>query len=256
MTTSAVTFKALEDFPLVNEGDDLAHLIKQSLDNNHISLQNGDALVIAQKIVSKAEGRLVSLNDVMASDRAKRFAAATGKDPRLTELILREAKSVVRARHGIMIVEHKNGYVMANAGIDKSNILLDESNQTVLLLPEDANKSAKVLRERLGKSCGVAIAIIINDSVGRAWRNGTVGTALGTCGFQPLWDQVGEKDLFGNVLEATSPAVADELAAGASFVMGQSNQGQPVIHVSGCDLSGSPLDGTSLLRPETEDLFR
>ena len=254
--TSSVTFKALEDFPLVNEGDDLAHLIKQSLDNNHISLQNGDALVIAQKIVSKAEGRLVFLNDVMVSDRAKEFAAVTGKDPRLIELILSETKSVIRARHGIMIVEHKNGYVMANAGIDKSNILLDESNQTVLLLPEDANKSAKVLREKLGESCGVAIAIIINDSVGRAWRNGTVGTALGTCGFQPLWDQVGEKDLFGNVLEATSPAVADELAAGASFVMGQSNQGQPVIHVSGCDLSESPLDGTSLLRPETEDLFR
>ena len=254
--TSSVTFKALLDFPLVNEGDDLAHLIKQSLDNNQISLQNGDALVIAQKIVSKAEGRLVFLNDVVVSERAKEFAAVTGKDPRLTELILGEAKSVIRARPGIMIVEHKNGYVMANAGIDKSNILLDESNQSVLLLPEDANKSAELLREKLVKSCGVSLAIIINDSIGRAWRNGTVGLALGTCGFQPLWDQVGEKDMFGNVLEATLPAIADELAAGASFVMGQSNQGQPVIHITGCNLTESDSDGTSLLRPETEDLFR
>ena len=134
--------------------------------------------------------------------------------------------------------------------------MLDESNQSVLLLPEDANKSAELLREKLAKSCGVSLAIIINDSVGRAWRNGTVGLALGAFGFQPLWDQVGEKDLFGNVLEATLPAIADELAAGASFVMGQSNQGQPVIHITGCNLTESDSDGTSLLRPETEDLFR
>ncbi len=253
---SSVTYSALSNFPLVTEGDDLAYLIKQSLDHNDICLKNGDALVIAQKVISKAEGRLVFLNDVVVSDKALEFAALTGKDPRLTELILRESKTVIRAREGIMIVEHKSGYVMANAGIDKSNITIEEANESVLLLPEDTNKSARLLRDRLINSCGVTPAIIINDSVGRAWRNGTLGIALGISGFKPLWNQIGEKDLFGNILEATESAIADELAAGASFVMGQANQGQPVIHISGCNLAEADSDGASLLRPEAEDLFR
>lgn len=253
---SSVTFKALKNFPFVTEGDDLADLINQSLDKNGISLAHGDALVIAQKVVSKAEGRLVFLNDVVVSDKARELAVLTGKDPRLVELILREAKSIIRVREGIIVAEHRNGYIMANAGIDRSNIELEESNQSVLLLPEDANKSAKALREKLGTVSGISPAIIINDSVGRAWRNGTTGMALGVSGFDPLWDQVGEKDLFGNVLEVTQPAIADELASGASFVMGQASQGQPIIHISGCDLRESDSDGSSLLRPKIEDLFR
>jgi coenzyme F420-0:L-glutamate ligase/coenzyme F420-1:gamma-L-glutamate ligase len=254
--TARLELIALEDFPLVEPGDDLVELINAALNNNGLELSDGDVLVIAQKIVSKAEGRYVRLAEVEPGPQALALAAKAGKDPRQVELILRESREVIRVRPGVIIVEHRNGYVHANAGIDKSNIRNDADNPQVLLLPQDPDSSARALRRGLGERTGVMPQIIINDSAGRAWRNGTVGIAIGTAGLSPVYNQVGEQDMFGNVLEVTEPAVADELAAGASLLMGQAAQARPVVLVRGAGLP--PGDGGSavLLRDKSVDMFR
>ncbi|RLA48200.1 MAG: coenzyme F420-0:L-glutamate ligase [Gammaproteobacteria bacterium] len=246
----------LAGFPLVRPGDDLAQLIIDSLGDNGLALQEGDVLVIAQKIVSKAEGRYVRLADVTAGPEALALAAQADKDPRQVELILRESTAVVRVRPGVIIVEHRNGYVHANAGIDKSNIPNNPDDPRVLLLPEDSDRSAQALRQTLAKRTTIAPQVIINDSMGRAWRNGTVGLAIGTAGLAPLNNQVGEQDLFGNVLEVTEPAVADELAAGASLVMGQAAQACPVVLVRGANLRQAEGGSGGLIRDKAKDMFR
>lgn len=254
--TARLTLIPLVDFPLVEPGDNLAQQITDSLHTNALSLEAGDVLVLAQKIVSKAENRYVRLADVTPSQEAQELALKADKDPRQVELILRESKEVVRVRPGVIIVEHRLGYVHANAGIDKSNISIDANDPRVLLLPEDPDRSALALRNDLAVAHGVAPQIIINDSMGRAWRNGTVGLAIGTAGLQPLNNQVGERDIFGNVLEVTEPAVADELAAAASLVMGQAAQACPVVLVRGAALHTAETGSSALIRDRAMDMFR
>jgi len=254
--TARLELIPLERFPLVEPGDDLAQLIMDSLDDNGLALQEGDVLVIAQKIVSKAEGRYVRLAEVTAGPEAQALAARADKDPRQVELVLQESKEVMRVRPGVIIVEHRNGYVHANAGIDKSNIANDPDDPQVLLLPRDPDRSAQELRQALAQKSAVDPQVIINDSMGRAWRNGTVGLAIGTAGLQPLHNQVGERDIFGNVLEVTEPAVADELAAGASLVMGQAAQACPVVLARGAALQRAESGSAGLIRDKSMDMFR
>ena len=246
----------LRSFPLVEPGDDLGELVAGALRDNELALEPGDVLVLAQKIVSKAEGRYVRLAEVEASDQALELAARADKDPRLAQLILDESREVLRVRPGVIIVEHRNGYVHANAGIDRSNLVQLAGDPRVLLLPEDPDRSAAQLRQRLAELTGVAPQVIINDSAGRAWRMGTVGIAIGTAGLAPVRDQVGEQDLFGNRLEVTMPAVADELAAAASLVMGQAAEGCPVVLARGLRLPASDAGSGELLRDPAQDLFR
>lgn len=246
----------LQGFPEVEPGDDLVALIRQSLADNRIELQAGDVLVLAQKIVSKAEDRYVSLSRVAVSPGAESLARQAEKDPRLVQLILDESREVLRVRPGVIIVEHRNGYVHANAGIDRSNIRREGDEERVLLLPRDPDASARALLDGFARRGAVAPQVIINDSMGRAWRNGTVGLAIGTAGLEPLRNQVGERDLFGNVLEVTEPAVADELAAAASLVMGQAAEGCPVVLARGAGLDASAGGSGSLLRDRALDLFR
>lgn len=254
--SSQLQLIALQRFPLVEPGDDLAGLISESLRDNQLSLQSGDVLVIAQKIVSKAQGRYVRLRDVEPSPAALELALQADKDPRQVELILRESAEVVRVRPGVIIVEHKLGYVHANAGIDKSNLPLAEHDPQVLLLPQDPDASAAQLRAALSAQNSVAIAVIINDSAGRAWRNGTVGFAIGSAGIEALHNQIGDKDLFGRTLEVTEVAVADEIAAAASFLMGQAAEARPVVLLRGAQWRASEQGSRSLLRERSMDLFR
>ena len=247
---------ALEGVPLVEPGDDLGQLLSEALAHNELELQEGDVLIIAQKIVSKAEGRYVRLNDVEAGPEALALAQEAAKDPRQVELILRESREVIRVRPGVIIVEHRNGYVHANAGIDKSNIANSPEDPQVLLLPRDPDVSASALRQALAERTGIAPQIIINDSAGRAWRNGTVGIAIGTAGLDPVRTQIGERDMFGNLLEVTEPAEADELAAAASLLMGQSTQARPVVLARGATLLDSDAGSGKLIRDRDLDLFR
>ena len=252
----ALSLIPLQPFPLVEPGDDVAALIAEALDANDLSLQQDDVLVVAQKIISKAENRYVYLDEVEPGQRAVALASETDKDPRQVELVLRESSEVLRARPGVIIVERRNGYVHANAGIDKSNISLDDERPRVLLLPDDADRSAARLRDALGELLGHAPQVIINDSFGRAWRNGTVGVAIGCAGLAPLYNQIGERDLFGNELEVTEAAVADELAAAASLVMGQAAEACPVVLARGARLAASDQDSRQLLRDRALDMFR
>ncbi|MFT5483850.1 MAG: coenzyme F420-0:L-glutamate ligase/coenzyme F420-1:gamma-L-glutamate ligase [Halieaceae bacterium] len=245
----------LGEFPLVNPGDDLARLIADGLTQNKIAAQHGDVIAIAQKVVSKAEDRYVALTSVTPGAEAIRLAGLVDKDPRLIELILAESSEVVRSRPGVIIVRHKLGYVHANAGIDRSNIQQTEEEQ-VLLLPENPDASAVALRSRLLELLGVDLHVLINDSAGRAWRNGTVGMTIGSSGFAVLKDQIGESDLLGNTLEVTVTAVADELAAAASFVMGQGAEATPVVVIRGAKLGASPSGSSELIRERDLDLFR
>jgi len=246
----------LADFPLVEPGDDLAAMVIDTLARNDLALAPGDVLVVAQKVVSKAEDRYARLAEVVVSAEARELAARADKDPRQVQLILDESVEVLRVRPGVIIVEHRNGYVHANAGIDRSNIALDPDDPRVLLLPENPDASAAALRAALERATGVAAQVIINDSVGRAWRNGTVGIAIGCAGLEPLYDRIGDRDLFGNLLEVTEPAVADELAAAASLVMGQAAEGCPVVLARGAGLPDGEGDSRGLLRDHAADLFR
>jgi coenzyme F420-0:L-glutamate ligase/coenzyme F420-1:gamma-L-glutamate ligase len=254
--TTRLELIPLQRFPLVEPGDDLVQLIVDALSDNALVMEEGDVLVVAQKIVSKAENRYARLADVNVSAEAVALAARADKDPRQVQLILQESREVLRVRPGVIIVEHRNGYVHANAGIDKSNILRDADDPRVLLLPIDPDASALALRRGLEECTGIAPQVIINDSMGRAWRNGTVGLAIGTAGLQPLNNQIGELDMFGNVLEVTEPAVADELAAGASLVMGQAAEACPVVLARGACLKPAEVGSGELLRDRSIDMFR
>jgi coenzyme F420-0:L-glutamate ligase/coenzyme F420-1:gamma-L-glutamate ligase len=244
---------ALAGVPLVRPGDALAPLILQALKLSDLTLEPGDVLVLAQKIVSKSEGRFVELASVKPSDKARALASQTGKDPALVEVILGESKGVVRARRDVFIVEHRLGFILANAGVDASNVG-DEGQ--VLLLPEDPDASCERLRSALREATGVAIGVVINDSWGRAWRMGTVGTALGVAGTAALVDLRGVPDLFGRALRSTEIGAADELAAAASLIMGQAGEGHPVVLARGYPYGAREGRGSDLLRPAHMDLFR
>ena len=247
---------ALPGIPHVEPGDDLCALIVAALDRSQQKLQAGDVLVLAQKIVSKSENRYAYLHSVTPSARALELAQQADKDPRIVELILRESVEVLRVRKGAIIVEHCNGYVHAHAGIDQSNIQSQLDNPRVLLLPENPDASAAKLHAQLRAACGVDIAVIINDSAGRAWRNGVIGFALGSAGLVPLENRIGTRDLFGRPLEVTEIAVADELAAAASFLMGQAAEGAPVILIRGANITPAETDSKPLIRAREQDLFR
>jgi coenzyme F420-0:L-glutamate ligase/coenzyme F420-1:gamma-L-glutamate ligase len=254
--TTRLEFIALENFPLVEPGDNLNNQIIESLQHTGIELQDNDVLVLAQKIISKAENRYAYLNDVSVSERAASLARQTDKDPRIVQLILDQSTAVVRQRKGAIIVEHQLGYIHANAGIDQSNIASDDDNPRVLLLPQAPDASAQSIRQQLALKTGAQIKVIINDSAGRAWREGTMGFAIGTAGFVPVVNLVGAVDLFDRKLEATTVAVADELAAAASFLMGQAAESAPVVVIRGAQLRDSNQGSDSLIRSPANDLFR
>jgi coenzyme F420-0:L-glutamate ligase/coenzyme F420-1:gamma-L-glutamate ligase len=263
-----LTLSPLTSIPLIRQGDDLADIIIKALHATAVQLQDGDILVIAQKIVSKAEGRMVDLKSVTPSQKALDLAGPTEKDSRVIELILRESKEILRTRPGAIIVEHKLGFVCANAGIDHSNVSpLDPSEESetfgrvnpedwVLLLPEDPDCSAADIRQKLEAATGAKIGVLIIDSHGRAWRNGTVGAAIGISGVPGLVDLRGQPDLFDFRLRITQVGAADELAAAASLVMGQAAEGRPVVHVRGFPYPLREGSLKELVRPKDQDLFR
>jgi len=245
--------------PMVEPGDDLVEIILKSLAEHSEVLQQDDVLVIAQKIISKAEGRYLDLRDVVPSAEAEQLALEVDKDPRKVQAILDESIEVVRKRRGVLIVEHRLGFVQANAGIDQSNIDADGENRC-LLLPLDSDASAERIRAQLKERLGIDVGVVINDSIGRAWRVGSLGLAIGVAGFTGLEDYVGQTDLYGNELRVTQVAAADELAAGASLVMGQTTEKTPVVLVRGYQ-PRSPTDPAQrgvkpLLRPREMDMFR
>ena len=251
-----VTLTPVPRFPMVRPGDDLARLLIAACEGSALAPADGDVVVVAQKIVSKAEARYVDLAQVQPSAHAKRLAAQVDKDPRLVEVILGESRRVVRHRPGVLIVEHRLGFIMANAGVDRSNVDPSLGAEPVLLLPRDPDASAARLRERLCAHFRSQPAVIVTDSWGRAWRRGTIGVALGAAGLPALMDLRGRSDLFGHELRVTETGFADEIASAASLIMGQANEGQPVVLVRGLSWAGAATPGASLLRTPEEDLFR
>ena len=249
----------LRDFPAVLPGDSLGELVAQATRAQGITPDASSVLIVAQKVVSKAEGRRVKLADVDVTAEALELAHLTGKDPRLVTLILSESRSIIRTRRGLIIAEHHSGHILANAGIDGSNVgVTDESDgESVLLWPENPDASANTLARYLSEAFGLPVPVIISDSLGRPWRMGTVGFAIGLSGFEPVCDQVGERDLDGRVMQVTAPAVADALAASASLVQGETDQGQPVVWAQGCHLRlAEEASAQKLLRPLEQDMFR
>ncbi|MBT3390057.1 MAG: coenzyme F420-0:L-glutamate ligase [Chloroflexi bacterium] len=260
-----LTLTPLPGYPLIQPGDDLTLMILDALHCANVELVNGDVLVLAQKIVSKAEGRMVDLSTVEPSQTAQDLAAETHKDPRVVELILQESREIVRTRPGLIVVEHNLGFICANAGIDHSNINSPfpagegpgvRVDEFALLLPKDPSASAAALRQKLHATTGAQIGVLIIDSHGRAWRAGTVGMTIGLSGIPGVEDLRGQPDLFGRTLLVTQVGVADELAAAASLMMGQAAEGTPVVHVRGFPYPLREGQFNELLRPKNEDLFR
>ncbi len=243
----------LPGVPLVQPGDDLTAITLAGLDRAGIALTDGDVLVVASKIVSKAEGRFVRLADVQVTPQARTIAASIDKDPRLVTLILAESAEVLRTRPGLIVVEHRLGFISANAGIDQSNV--GEEN-VALLLPEDPDASARRLHQGLYEATGADVAIVINDSHGRAWRQGTVGVAIGVAGLLPLTDKRGDRDLFGREMRITVLGTADEIAAAASLLQGGTDEALPIVHLRGAPYHRGDGRLADLLRPRATDLFR
>jgi coenzyme F420-0:L-glutamate ligase/coenzyme F420-1:gamma-L-glutamate ligase len=256
MAGKTVTFTAVPGVPLIEPGDDLAAVLVDSLRDAGIVPRDRDVFVVAQKVVSKAEGRYVDLNDVVPSRRAVELAAAVGKDPRVVEVILSESSEVVRHAHGVLIVAHRLGFVMANAGVDQSNIRHPDGGERVLLLPENPDASCIRLKNRIDECFGVKVAVVINDSFGRPWRNGVVGVALGAAGLPALLNLIGAPDLFGRAMRVTEVAIADEIATAASLLMGQTDAGLPLVHARGLAWDAPAGNAAMLLRHKARDLFR
>jgi coenzyme F420-0:L-glutamate ligase/coenzyme F420-1:gamma-L-glutamate ligase len=256
MTEAALSLRALSGLPMVQSGDDLPALIGDAFERQALLPSAGDVVVVAQKIVSKAEGRTVNLADIRPSEAARRVAAEVGKDARLVEVVLSESVRVVRSRPGLLIMQHRLGFVMANAGVDHSNVGPAEDDEQVLLLPHDPDHSAEGLRAALSARFSVPLAVIINDSFGRPWRRGTTGVAIGAAGLPSLVDLRGKPDLFGRPLEVTLVGYADQIAAAASLLMGEAREARPVVLVSGLDWSAPVSPAATLVRPAAEDLFR
>ena len=251
MTPPRYEVIGIEGLPEIARGDDLARLIAEAAGRQATSLLGGDLLVVSQKVVSKSEGRVVRLSDVIPSPRARALGDELGRDPRLLEVILGESRRVVRQDKGVLIVETHQGWICANAGVDQSNVDAD----TACLLPEDSDRSARALRDRLRALTGRELAIIVADTFGRPWREGLTNVAVGLAGFEPLKSYLGERDPAGHVLQATILALADELAGAAEPVMGKLSR-IPVVIIRG--LVWQPADGSSraLLRDPARDLFR
>ena len=257
-----LTLLGVPNLPMVEPGDDLLEIIDAGLLSIDESLQANDVILLAQKIVSKAEDRYVDLKCVQPTDEARALGLEVDKDPRKVQVILDESNEIVRKRPGVLIVEQNLGFVQANAGIDQSNINVEgvEGDDLLLLLPVDPDASARCLRSAVKTKHGIDVGVIINDSVGRAWRMGTVGLAIGVAGFTALEDYIGGEDLYGRELLVTQVAAADELAAAASLIMGQTTEKTPVVIARGyCPVEpeDADLQGVQpLLRPKQLDMFR
>lgn len=254
----ALTLAAVPGFPLVSPGDDLAALCIGALEGMGRAPRAGDILVLAQKVVSKAQDRYVDLAAVAPSPRARELAAAVGKDPRMVEVILSESTRVVRHRPGVLITAHRLGFVMANAGVDQSNVAPGPRGPRVLLLPRDPDATAHELRARIGAHFGARPGLVISDSFGRPWRYGTVGVAIGAAGVPALLDERGRPDLYGRPLRVTQQGFADQIAAAAALLMGEADEGTPLVLVSGVDAHRrhGALPASALVRSQEEDLFR
>ena len=235
--------------PEVMPGDDLASLLVARAE-----LADGDIVVIAQKVVSKAEGRTVDLADVVPSAEAVRLAVEVGKDARIVEVVLSESVKVVRSRPNLMIMQHRLGFVMANAGVDQSNVAEADGHQRALLLPLDPDGSAERIRAALAGQADVGV--VISDSFGRPWRRGTAGVAIGSAGIPSVIDLRGQPDLFGRILEVSIIGFADEIAAAASLLQGQAAEAQPVVVVRGLTWQAPHMPAADVIRPPEEDLFQ
>ena len=251
-----LTLSVVPGIPLLQPGDDLGAIIIDAIGKAGPAPRNDDVLVVAQKVVSKVQGRYVDLAAVTPSARAKEVAKTVGKDPRLVEVILRESSRVVRSAPNVLIVEHRLGFIVANAGVDHSNVPPSAGSEPVLLLPEDPDAAAEALCAQLEKRFGVRLGVIINDSFGRPWRRGTVSVALGAAGIPALNNLRGQPDLYGQPLMVTETGLADELAAAASLLMGQADEGHPVVLISGLPQADKVVPARELIRPASEDLFR
>jgi coenzyme F420-0:L-glutamate ligase / coenzyme F420-1:gamma-L-glutamate ligase len=241
------------DLPIIKKGDDLASLICQAAEKQGTPIQNGDVIVVTHVIVSRAEGNVVNLETVTPSEFAKTVAKTTRKDPKLVEVILRESKSIVRMSGGKLITETKQGLVCANSGIDRSNV---PGKGNVALLPEDADRSARMIKQKIRELTQKDVAVIVSDTHGRPLRQGEINIALGTAGFEPLRDRRGEKDLFGYKIKVKRTAIADELSSAAELVIGQTNEAIPAAIIRGYLYPKSEkAKTTKLIRPREEDLF-
>jgi len=245
---------AIQNLPMIKKGDNIAKIIVASAEKQSTPIKERDIIVITHKVISKAEGNIINLDEVSPSERSKEIARRTGKDPRLVEVVLRETKEVVRIGHVSLITETRNGIICANAGIDKSNI---EGEENVALLPEKPDKSAQKVRREIRKLTNVDVAVIVSDTHGRPLRMGEINVAIGVAGIRPTRDRRGEEDLFGYVLKVKQTAVADELASAAELVIGQANEGRPVAIIRGYEYSSTEnASATELVRPKEADLFR
>ncbi len=251
-----LTLTALPNVPLVRAGDDLVPIILSSLKEANLVLEDGDILVLAQKIVSKSEGRMVCLSKVIPSSRAIELAGQCGKDPRFCEVVLWDTREIIRIREGLIIVETTHGWVCANAGIDRSNVAPHDGEEWVLRLPEDPDRSARDLRSRLLEQTSRSAGIVIDDTHGRAWRNGAIGVAIGVAGLPAVEDLRGQPDLFGYHLQVTTIGLADQIASAASLIQGQADEGRPIVHVRGVPISGPEGSARDIVREKGLDLFR
>ena len=254
-----VEIVAVPGVPLVGRGADIPAVVARAVADARVTLRDGDVLVVTSKLLSRAEGRFVELTRVEPGARAREIAGAVGKDPRIVELILRESTAVSRQARGVLVVRHRLGFVVANAGIDASNAVPPDapagSGPWVLLLPEAPDASAAAIRARVEATSGARIGVVITDSFGRPFRLGTVGVALGVSGLPPLWDRRGEDDLFGRPLEQTITALADQIAAAADLVAGQAAEGRPLLLVRGLRFDTSAEPASALVRKPEEDLY-
>ncbi len=254
LANTQICFYALPAFPMVQAGDNLTELILAGLERAQLHPQEGDILVIASKIISKAENRYADLRQIIPSAHAEELAEITRKDPRLVELVLQQSIDISRTAPHVLLVRHQLGFVSANAGIDASNVGADEPD-IVLLLPQDPNQSAHALWQTLSQALGVRLGVIISDTHGRPFRHGNIGVALGSAGLPALIDQRGEQDLFGYELKATITPLADELASAAGLITGQADEGQPVVLVRGVHWEASQQTAQVLIRTPEQDLY-
>ena len=256
MGEHALTIVTLEGIPRVRPGDDLAALLVAAIERSGWVPRPHDILVVAQKVVSKAEGRYLDLAAIEPSSGARELAALTGKDARLVEAILSQSAEILRSGPGVIVTVTHHGFVMANAGIDQSNLETGDDGRRVLLLPERPDRSAGCIKKRLDAHFRTDIGVIVSDSTGRAWRLGTVGLAIGAAGVPSLIDRRGERDLAGRTLEATEVGFADAVAAAAVLAMGEADEAFPAALVRGLAWNGPPRPASALLRPKVQDLFR
>ena len=253
--TARLELFAIPGLPMVRAGDHLPSLIAEAIARGGLALRDGDVVAIAQKIVSKAEGRTVDLATVTPSAEARALAEEVGKDPRIVQVVLSESVRVVRSRPNLMIMQHRLGFVMANAGVDQSNVAPEDGVRRALLLPVDPDGSAETIRADLARHFGVVLGCVITDSFGRPWRRGTVGVAIGCAGLPAVIDLRGQPDLFGRILEVSIVGFADEIAAAASLLQGQGAEAQPVVVVRGLSWTAPDATIADVVRPPAEDLF-